>query len=57
MTVDGRREQWCRFKDSAANKLPEVETKVELFGWDKWNTPVVEVLELKELETKDAIHN
>jgi hypothetical protein len=57
VTVDGRREQWCRFRDSAANKLPEVGAKVELFGWDKWNTPVVEVLELKELETKDAIHN
>jgi hypothetical protein len=57
LTVDGGREQWCRFRDSAANKLPEVGAKVELFGWDKWTTSVVEVLELKELETKDAIHN
>jgi hypothetical protein len=55
LTVDGGREQWCRFKDSAANKLPEVGAKVELFGWDKWNTPVVEVLELKEPEATDSI--
>lgn len=48
MTVDGGREQWCRFRHSAANKLPEVGAKVELFGWDKWNTHVIEVLELKE---------
>jgi hypothetical protein len=49
LTVDGGREQWCRFKDSVANKLSEVGAKVELFGWDKWNTRVLEVLELKEL--------
>ena len=57
LTVEGRREQWCRFRHSAANKLPEVGAKVELFGWDKWNTHVVEVLELKEPEAKDSIHN
>jgi hypothetical protein len=49
LTVDGGREQWCRVKDSVANKLSEVGAKVELFGWDKWNTRVLEVLELKEL--------
>jgi hypothetical protein len=57
LTVDGRREQWCRFRDSAANKLPKVGAKVELFAWDKWNTHVLEVLELKELQPEAAIHN
>ena len=57
LTVEGRREQWCRFRDLAATKLPDVGAKVELFGWDKWNTHVVEVLELKEPEAKDSIHN
>ncbi len=55
LAVDSRREQWCRFEDSAANKLPEVGAMVELFGWDKWHSRVVEVLELKVLETQQAI--
>ena len=27
-------------------QLPEIGADVELFGWEKWNTQVVEVLEL-----------
>jgi hypothetical protein len=38
-------------------QTPEVGAKVELFGWDKWTTPVVEVLEFKELQPEAAIHN
>ncbi len=55
VTVDGKREQWCRFRDSAANKLPEAGAKVELFGWEKWNTRVVEVLELKVLTATEFV--
>jgi Family of unknown function (DUF6062) len=44
--VDGKSEQWCRFKDPRNTKLPEIGANVELFGWQKWNTQVVEVLEL-----------
>lgn len=46
LTVEGRTEQWCRFNGRAAKTLPEVGTRVEVFGWDKWNTHIVEVLEL-----------
>ena len=53
--VYDKREQWCRFRTPATNKLPEIGAIVELFGWEKWNTHVVEVLDLKELEAKEAI--
>jgi hypothetical protein len=43
------------FRTPATNKLPEIGAIVELFGWEKWNTHVVEVLDLKELEAKEAI--
>jgi len=50
IAVKGKREQWCRFRDSVTKKIPRVGINVEIFGWDKWNTPIVEVLELKELQ-------
>lgn len=43
---DGNREQWCRVTDPAANKLPGVGTNVEIFGWEKWYTGIIEVLQL-----------
>jgi glycosyltransferase involved in cell wall biosynthesis len=46
--INGKREQWCRFKDSGARNIPAVRANVEIFGWEKWNTQIVEVLELKE---------
>jgi len=44
--VDGKHAQWCRFKCSETSTPPEIGTKVELFGWQKWNTQVIEVLQL-----------
>ncbi|MCE3242912.1 MAG: hypothetical protein K0Q83_3419 [Deltaproteobacteria bacterium] len=38
--------QWYRFQDPKTTQLPEIGADVELFGWEKWNTQVVEVLEL-----------
>lgn len=49
LTVNGKSEQWCRFRDPAASKLPEVGANVELFGWEKWNTHVLEVLNVRVL--------
>jgi hypothetical protein len=48
LAINGKREQWCRFKDSVARNIPAVGANVEIFGWEKWNTQVVEVLELTE---------
>ncbi len=42
--TNNKREQWCRFRTPTTNKLPEIGTTVKLFGWEKWNTHVVEVL-------------
>jgi hypothetical protein len=44
--LNGKRAQWCRFQDPKTTQLPEIGANVELFGWQKWNTQVVEVLEL-----------
>jgi len=50
LIIHGRTDQWCRFKDSATNTIPEVGAQVEIFGWEKWSTRIIEVLELTELE-------
>ncbi len=57
VATHGKREQWCRFKDPVVNKIPAVGTNIEIFGWEKWNTRILEVLELKELDANVAIHN
>jgi len=41
-----KRAQWCRLQDPKTTQLPEIGANVELFGWEKWNTQVIEVLEL-----------
>jgi uncharacterized protein DUF6062 len=45
----GKSQQWCRFNDPAMNQIPGVGTHVELFGWERWYTGIIEVLELSEL--------
>lgn len=45
----GREEQrdiWCRFSEPRSNGLPSVGTRVQLFGWIKWNSQIMEVLEV-----------
>jgi hypothetical protein len=37
------------------NKLPGVGTNGEIFGWDKWNAHVLEVLELKGLDATGSL--
>jgi Family of unknown function (DUF6062) len=46
VATDGKREQWCRFTDPVANRIPGVGTSVEIFGWEKWHTGIIEVLQL-----------
>jgi hypothetical protein len=57
MTINGSRDQWCRFRDSDANDLPQVGINVEIFGWEKWNTHIIVVLELKELESEMGLRD
>ena len=52
--MGNNREQWCRFRDPLTSVLPNAGANVELFGWQKWNTQVVEVLEVDRLGTKLA---
>jgi hypothetical protein len=46
VATDGKREQWCRFTDPVANRIPGVGTSVEIFGWEKWHTGIIEVLQV-----------
>jgi hypothetical protein len=56
LAIEGKREQWCRFRDSVASEIPQVGINVEIFGWEKWNSHIVEVLELEEVEAKEVTH-
>ena len=49
LAINGKSEQWCRFKDSVAGNIPAVGANVEIFGWEKWNTRIIESLDLREL--------
>ncbi|HWP59858.1 MAG TPA: DUF6062 family protein [Candidatus Acidoferrales bacterium] len=49
LTIDGERELWCRVQDSIATAGVEPGAAVEIFGWEKWLTRVVEVLEIRAL--------
>ncbi|MBI4528908.1 MAG: hypothetical protein HY695_34355 [Deltaproteobacteria bacterium] len=46
LATEGSREQWCRFKKADTNELPQVGSNVEVFGWERWNTRVVELLDV-----------
>ena len=46
LAIKGKRDQWCRFGHSVTNDLPQVGINVEMFGWEKWNSHIIEVLEL-----------
>ena len=50
LIVEGGRLQWCRFKDADTKELPEVGAQVEVFAWEKWNSHILEILELRVLE-------
>ncbi len=53
LVIEGQREQWCRFKEAGARELPRVGANVEIFGWEKWNTHVIEVLDWAVSGTKE----
>src|SRR6266545_8147150 len=55
INIDGQREQWCRFRTPDTQELPEVGARVELFGWEKWRTNVIEVLELREVGATEVV--
>jgi hypothetical protein len=50
--LEEQRELWCRFSQPRSNGLAAAGTRVRLFGWIKWNSQIMEVLELTPLEPK-----
>ena len=47
-----QREVWCRFSQARTNGLAPAGTRVQVFGWIKWNSQIMEVLELTPLDPK-----
>jgi hypothetical protein len=47
--LEEQRELWCRFSQPRSNGLTAAGTRVQLFGWIKWNSQIMEVLELAQL--------
>ena len=50
--LEEERELWCRVNQSRSNGLPAAGTRVQVFGWIKWNSQIMEVLELAQLDPK-----
>ena len=50
--LEEQRELWCRVSQARSNGFPATGTRVQLFGWIKWNSQIMEVLELAQLHPK-----
>ena len=50
--LEEQQEVWCRFSQPRSNGFPAAGTRVQLFGWIKWNSQIMEVLELAQLDPK-----
>ena len=50
--LEDQRELWCRFNQPRSNGLPVAGARVRVFGWIKWNSQIMEVLELAQLDPK-----
>ena len=46
------RDLWCRFSEPRSDGLAPVGTRVQVFGWIKWNSQIMEVLEIAQLDPK-----
>jgi hypothetical protein len=47
--LEDHRALWCRFSQPRSDGLAPVGTRVRVFGWIKWNSQIMEVLELAAL--------
>jgi hypothetical protein len=50
--LEDQQELWCRFSQSRNNGLPAAGARVQLFGWIKWNSHIMEVLELTRIDSE-----
>ena len=44
-----KQDLWCRFSEPRTDGLAPVGTRVQVFGWIKWNSQIMEVLEIATL--------
>jgi hypothetical protein len=49
LRLEGRRDQWCRVRNPAVNPLPPLGARIEAFGWEKWNSRIIDTLEIRPL--------
>ena len=54
--LEEQRELWCRFSQPRSNGLPAAGARVQLFGWIKWNSHFMEVLELAQLAPRHDLY-
>ena len=47
--LEEERDLWCRFSEPRSDGLAPVGTRVQVFGWIKWNSQIMEVLEIAAL--------
>ena len=47
--LEEERDLWCRFSEPRSDGLAPLGTRVQVFGWIKWNSQIMEVLEIATL--------
>jgi len=47
--LEEQRDLWCRFSEPRTDGLAPLGTRVQVFGWIKWNSQIMEVLEIATL--------
>jgi len=49
---EDRNELWCRHKEELIIQVPRVGAKIEVFAWEKWNSHILEILDLNVVEPR-----
>jgi hypothetical protein len=53
--LEEQRELWCRVSQPRSSGLPAAGARVRLFGWIKWNSQIMEVLEIAQLDPAEQL--
>jgi len=52
---DRGREVWCRLRGTELGQMPDVGQKVSVFAWEKWVTPILDVIQLEWLRGEEPV--
>jgi hypothetical protein len=55
ITLERERDVWCRLRDGEPGRIPGVGRKVVVFGWEKWLTHILDVIQLDCIPVEEQV--